>query len=122
MADVVPAGGPVQFVGDTTGVADMRSLMMLRATDTQFARAVADVIPRYRFYPAQLGSCKVKMYVPMPFSFRMQGYPEVPVGPVDGGYVLPRSRPLRTPGLLALPERCLTRSRAVFRRGISPRE
>ncbi len=112
----------VQFVVDTAGLADMRSLQVLRATDAQFARAVADVIPQYRFYPAQLGSCKVKMYVRMPFSFRMQGYPDVPFGPVDGGYVPPRSRPLGTPGLLALRERCLTRSRAVFRRGISPRE
>lgn len=121
---MLPAGGPVQFVVDTTGVADVRSLKMLRATDTQVARAVAEAIPRYPFYPAQLGSCNVKIYVPMPFSFRMQGYPEVPAGPVDGGYVLPapRSRPLQTPGLLVLRERCLTRSRAVFRGGISPRE
>jgi hypothetical protein len=98
--DVLPAGGPVQFVVDTAGLADMRSLKVLRAADAQFARAVADVIPQCQLYPGQLGSCKVQMYVQMPFSFRMQGYPDVPFGPVDRGYVpslFPPSPDARTP-------------------------
>ena len=85
----------VQFVVDTTGIADMRTFKVLRSTDHQFSLAVANVIPTYRFYPAQLGSCKVRMYVQMPFAFRMNR--ESPLSPLpDPSTMYPRfpgSRP-----------------------------
>lgn len=59
-----------QFVVDTTGRAEVRTLKILKATHNDFAKAVRDVVPRMRFLPAELGGCKVRQLAQLPFAFR----------------------------------------------------
>jgi TonB family protein len=59
----------VQFAVDTLGRADMATFYLLKSTHDLFTTAVKDVLPRYKFRPAQLGGRKVKQVVQMPFDF-----------------------------------------------------
>jgi protein TonB len=61
----------VQFVIDTTGRADMKSFKVLKSSNDLFTQSVRSVLPEYRFYPAETGGRKVKMYVQMPFTFKI---------------------------------------------------
>lgn len=61
----------IQFVIDTTGRADMSTFRVLRSTDPLFTTAVLEVLPRYRFQPAERDGCKVRMYVQIPFTFQI---------------------------------------------------
>jgi TonB family protein len=60
----------VQFVIDTNGVAEMNTLKILKASDERFADAVIDVLPSYRFTPAESDGHKVRQYVSLPFLFK----------------------------------------------------
>lgn len=78
----------VQFVIDATGAADMQTLRVLRSNHESFTKAVRDVLPRYRFYPAEHQGCPVRMFVQMPFTFRMgsnfgERVPSNPIPPID---------------------------------------
>jgi TonB family protein len=62
----------VQFVVDTTGVADPTTLRILRSTHELFARAVRAVLPRMHFVPAEVGGTKVQVRVEQPFRFELR--------------------------------------------------
>ena len=59
----------VQFTVDTAGLVEPRSVRVLEATHEQFANAVRDVLPRYRFVPAELNGRRTRMSALMPFEF-----------------------------------------------------
>jgi TonB family protein len=63
----------VQFVVDTSGRADMRTFRLLGPSRVyrEFVQAVFDNIPKMRFTPAELGGCKVRQLVQLPFAFKL---------------------------------------------------
>lgn len=61
----------VQFVVDTLGRAEMGSLRVVEASDSQFAESVRSVLPRYRFSPGEIGGQKVRTLVQLPFDFTL---------------------------------------------------
>jgi protein TonB len=67
------AGGEVlvQFVVDTTGRVEMNSLKILKSTNELLTREVRQVMPRLRFYPAEVGGRKVRQLVQIPFAFNI---------------------------------------------------
>jgi TonB family protein len=60
------------FVVDTTGRADMSTFKVIRSSDRLFSDAVRDVLPSYRFLPAELRGAKVRQVVTQPFSFNLR--------------------------------------------------
>ena len=58
-----------QFVVDTTGRAEPGTFKVIESTHPLFTQAVQNVLPRMRFYPAEIGGKKVKQLVQMPFVF-----------------------------------------------------
>lgn len=64
----------VQFVVDSTGVADARSLRVLRSSHELFTRAVRRTLPRMRFLPAEIASRRVGVVVTQPYHFRVREY------------------------------------------------
>jgi protein TonB len=58
-----------QFVVDTTGKADMSTFKVIESTHPLFTQAVQNALPRYKFYPAEIGGKKVKQLVQLPFVF-----------------------------------------------------
>jgi periplasmic protein TonB len=65
-----------KFVVDTNGRADMRTLEIMKSDHDLFTNAVRNVLPQYRFFPAELGGRKVKQLVQMPFQFTLNKSPE----------------------------------------------
>jgi protein TonB len=61
-----------QFVVDTTGLADSASLKIVRTTNVAFAQAVRAALPYMRFFPAKVGSRKVRQLVEQEFSFKIE--------------------------------------------------
>ncbi len=61
-----------QFVVDQQGRVEMGTLKILKSTNEQFSNAVRNVLPRMRFYPAEVGGRQVKQLVQMPFVFNVQ--------------------------------------------------
>ena len=61
-----------QYVVDTTGFADTTSLKIMRATHAQFAEAVRAALPYMRFFPAKVGSKRVRQLVEQEFSFKIE--------------------------------------------------
>lgn len=61
----------VQFVVDTTGVADVASFSVVLASHTEFAQSIRDALPGMRFSTARIGSVKVRQLVELPFSFNI---------------------------------------------------
>jgi protein TonB len=59
----------VQFVVDTLGRAEPGTLQVLRTTHPSLADAVAAVLPRWRFVPAEAGGRRVRMLVRQPVAF-----------------------------------------------------
>jgi len=53
------------------GSVDPRSVQIHKTTALEFARAVVDVIPRWRFAPLEVAGCKVASLVQMPSVFRL---------------------------------------------------
>jgi len=62
-----------QFVVDTTGYPDVRSLKVLKSTHDLFTASVRATVPMLRFSPAEVGGRKVKQLVQMPFQFSLSG-------------------------------------------------
>ena len=60
-----------QFVVDTSGRAEMSTFKVLKTTNDLFSVAVKNVLPRYRFIPAEAGGRKVKQVVQQPFQFSL---------------------------------------------------
>ncbi len=60
-----------QFVVDTTGRADMSTFKVIKAGHELFGQEVKAVLPRMRFYPAEVGGHKVKELVQLPFAFTL---------------------------------------------------
>jgi len=61
----------VQFVVDTTGHAEMRTLKPVRPADEHFLRAVVDALRIARFTPATVNGHKVRQLVQQTFEFRV---------------------------------------------------
>ena len=70
-----------QYVGDTTGLADTTTFVVMQSTNSEFVLAVKDVLPFMRFQPAKIGPQKVRQLVQQQFSFKITGdtLPVVPV-------------------------------------------
>jgi protein TonB len=62
----------IQVVVDTTGRAEMGTLLVLSSDHQLFQSAVIGVLPRMRFLPAVSADRKVKMWVIMPFVFEVR--------------------------------------------------
>jgi TonB family protein len=60
-----------QFVADTSGMADMRTVKVLKSSHDAFTAAVLEALPDMRFFPALVGGHKVKQLVQMPFQFNL---------------------------------------------------
>ena len=67
----VEGGAYVQFVVDTTGLADVESFRVISSTHPEFAESVKEALPRMRFHPAILRSKKVRQLVEQPFMFKI---------------------------------------------------
>jgi TonB family protein len=61
-----------QYVVDTSGFADTTSLKIMSSTHEQFADAVRAALPYMRFFPAKVGSKKVRQLVEQEFSFKIE--------------------------------------------------
>src|SRR5919198_4844268 len=61
-----------QYIVDTTGFADTSSLRVIRSTHQDFTNAVRAALPFMRFYPAKVGTHKVRQLVEQEFSFRIE--------------------------------------------------
>ena len=59
------------FAVDTSGVARMETVRVVRGTYREFAAAVLDVLPNWRFEPARIAGCAVMEYIQLPFAFRL---------------------------------------------------
>src|SRR5439155_10556277 len=61
----------VQFNVDTMGVIEPASVRVVESSHEQLARAVLDVLPRYRFVAAEASGRRVRMTAQMPFEFTL---------------------------------------------------
>lgn len=59
----------IQFVVDTLGRAEPGSMVVVHTTHPAFVAAVAAVLPRWRFAPAEAGGRRVRMLVQQPIAF-----------------------------------------------------
>lgn len=64
----------IQFVVDTMGQADMRTVRLLGPSRVyrEFVRSVFTALPKMRFTPAERRGCKVKQLVQLPFAFKLR--------------------------------------------------
>ena len=67
----------VEFVVDTTGAVEPKSIDVLASSDPLFTLAVREALERARFEPARAGGRRVRQMVQMPFAFAPGG----PSGP-----------------------------------------
>lgn len=61
----------VQFVVGANGRVEAGSIKVLESTNSAFAAAVREVLPRHRFSPAKIGGRAVRQIVQQPFVFRL---------------------------------------------------
>lgn len=61
----------VQFVVGANGRVEAGSIKILESTNSEFAAAVREVLPRHRFSPAKIGGKAVRQIVQQPFTFRL---------------------------------------------------
>ena len=61
-----------QYVVDTSGFADTTSLKILKSTHDDFTAAVRAALPYMRFYPAKVGTKKVRQLVEQEFTFKIE--------------------------------------------------
>src|SRR5688500_7509400 len=61
----------VQFVVGANGRVEPGSIKVLESTNSAFAAAVREVLPRHRFSPAKIGGTAVRQIVQQPFVFRL---------------------------------------------------
>jgi len=59
----------VEFVVDTLGRPDMKSVKVLESSNELFVQALESALPRWRFYPAEARGRKVKQIVQLPLRF-----------------------------------------------------
>ena len=59
------------FVVDTTGRVDMSTFRVIESAHDMFTAAVRSHLPNMRYYPAETGGRKVKMWVQQPFTFKI---------------------------------------------------
>jgi protein TonB len=71
LAANVEGSALVQFVVDSTGRPDPASFRAISATDSLFAAAVRDALPRMKFRPAWAGGQRVAQLVEQNFAFRI---------------------------------------------------
>ena len=62
----------VRFVVDTAGRVETGSVTILSSAHGELERAVREVLPHYRFRPAEAGGKRVRMLVEMPFEFALR--------------------------------------------------
>lgn len=62
----------VQFIVTEEGRADMSTVRFLRVGYQDFAAAVLQALPTFRFKPAEVGGCPVPQVVQAPFTFSLQ--------------------------------------------------
>jgi TonB family protein len=62
----------MQFVIDTTGRVDPRTIQLLASTDFRFALACREALPQMEFSPARIDGRKVRELVQLPFSFALR--------------------------------------------------
>ena len=62
----------MQFVVDTLGRVDMSTFRVLDSSNELFVRAFVEMLPKWRFYPAEAGGRKVKQLVQLPLKFVAQ--------------------------------------------------
>jgi TonB family protein len=79
----IEGGAYVQFVVDTTGLADTASFRVISATHPEFAQSVREALPGMRFSPAILRSKKVRQLVEQPFMFKIIPAATTPTKPVS---------------------------------------
>ena len=61
----------VQFTVDTAGAVEPGTVRVLESVHDQFSRAVIEVLPRFRFVPAEVNGRRVRMLAQMPFEFTL---------------------------------------------------
>lgn len=61
----------VQFVVGANGRVEPGSIKVLESTNSAFAAAVREVLPRHRFSPAKIGGTAVRQIVQQPFVFKL---------------------------------------------------
>lgn len=61
----------VQFVVGANGRVEPGSIKIMESTNSAFAAAVREVLPRHRFSPAKIGGKAVRQIVQQPFIFRL---------------------------------------------------
>ena len=74
--DILKAAGVsgeviASFVVDTTGLADVGSLKVIRSSHQLFVNSIVAAMPNMRFTPAMVGGRKVKQLVMEPFVFQV---------------------------------------------------
>jgi TonB family protein len=67
----IEGGAYVQFIVDTTGLADTTTFHVISSTHPEFAQSVREALPGMRFHPAILRSRKVRQLVEQPFMFKI---------------------------------------------------
>ena len=77
------------FVVDTTGMADVRSLKVIRSSHQLFVDAIVAALPDMRFTPALVGGRKVKQLVMEPFVFQVVDGPNAAAKLVPGHDTMP---------------------------------
>lgn len=61
----------VQYIVDTSGVADTSSFVVLETTHADFAKSVKNTLPAMRFRAAKMNGAKVRQLVQQLFSFKI---------------------------------------------------
>jgi hypothetical protein len=61
----------MQFIIDTTGRVDPRTIELLASTDFRFAQACREALPKMQFDPATVDGYKVRELVRLPFTCAM---------------------------------------------------
>jgi TonB family protein len=72
----------VEYIVDTTGLADSASLRILRTTHPAFAEAVRAALPGMRFEPGEVGGQLVRQLVTQEFRFIISA-PQLPATPAS---------------------------------------
>ena len=62
----------VQFIVDTTGAVDMRSVRVLKSTHDLFTQAVRSALASFRFKPAEVNGKRTAALAEMPFEFQIR--------------------------------------------------
>jgi len=63
----------IEFLVDTTGRVDMKSVRVISSTHDLFTKAVTDALPSFRFKPAEISGHRIAARAQMPFEFQLSG-------------------------------------------------